>query len=82
MIKEQLNMRFIEKVAEKKESLTKCHYLWHHRVAKDSATIQLWVVFHCSSQSRHHKVLWKLMDVLVNFRGQFAYTAVIAKTFF
>lgn len=93
IIKEQLELGFIEEVHRAKPS-EQSHYLPHHAVSKDSETTPIRIVFNCSSKANSQtpslndclmtgpSLTKKLYDVLLNFRtNKHAFTADISKAF-
>ncbi|XP_066969212.1 uncharacterized protein [Macrobrachium rosenbergii] len=93
IIKEQLNLDFIEEVENPVVS-PNTHYLPHHAVSKDSSTTPLRVVYNCSARVNQSSaslndclmtgpsLTEKLFDLLVRFRmNKFACIADIEKAF-
>ena len=95
IIKEQVNLGFIEEVGDKEAmTSTKVHYLAHQAVFKDSKTTPLRIVFDCSAKPSKQSpslneclhsgpsLVNELCGVILRFRmNEFACTADIEKAF-
>ena len=94
IIKEQLDLGFIEEVEVDSLNINNCHYLTHRGVYKeDSATTKLRIVYNCSQKDCNHtslndcliegpNLVSDLVQILLRFRLEdFALQSDISKAF-
>ena len=94
IITEQEQRGFIEKIPNPKAIRSRCHYLPHHAILKDSSTTPVRVVFDCSCRANDSQpslndclatgppLLNDLTAILIRFRRyRYALTADIEKAF-